>query len=60
MNAVHEHEVKLNRIMTDGVKDLSGVSIIGPKTQPAWWNLFLLMDGLPAHDVAFSLMKQQA
>ena len=31
MNAVHEHEVKLNRIMTDGVKDLNGLSIIGPE-----------------------------
>jgi len=53
MNAVHEHEVKLNRIMTDGVKDLNGVSIIGPADPSQRGGICsLLMDGLPAHDVA--------
>ena len=56
MNAVHEHEVKLNRIMTDGVKDLSGVSIIGPEDPSQRGGICsLLMDGLPAHDVALLL-----
>ena len=56
MNAVHEHEVKLNSIMTDGVKDLSGVSIIGPEDPSQRGGICsLLMDGLPAHDVALLL-----
>ena len=56
MNAVHEHEVKLNRIMTDGVKDLSGVSIIGPEDPSQRGGICsLLMDGLPSHDVALLL-----
>ena len=33
MNQVHEHEINLNRIMSDGVKDLDGVSIIIQKMQ---------------------------
>ena len=31
MEQIHEHEIHLNRIMSDGVKDLDGVSIIGPE-----------------------------
>ena len=56
MNAVHEHEVKLNRIMTDGVKDLNGLSIIGPEDPSQRGGICsLLMDELPAHDVALLL-----
>ena len=56
MNAVHEHEIRLNTIMTNGVKDLNGVSIIGPE-DPAQRSgiCSLLMDELPAHDVALLL-----
>ncbi len=56
MNAVHEHEVNLNRIMTDGVKDLNGLSIIGPEDPSQRGGICsLLMDELPAHDVALLL-----
>ena len=56
MNAVHEHEIKLNRIMTDGVKDLPGLSIIGPEDPSKRGGICsLLMDDLPAHDVALLL-----
>ena len=56
MNAVHEHEVKLNQIMTDGVEDLPGVSLIGPEDASKRGGICsLLMDDLPAHDVALLL-----
>lgn len=56
MNAVHEHEIRLNTIMTNGVKDLSGVSIIGPENPAQRGGICsLLMDELPAHDVALLL-----
>ena len=56
MNAVHEHEVKLNQIMTDGVKDLPGVSLIGPEDASKRGGICsLLMADLPAHDVALLL-----
>jgi cysteine desulfurase/selenocysteine lyase len=56
MNAVHEHEIRLNRIMSNGVKDLSGISIIGPEDPSQRGGICsLLMDGLPAHDVALLL-----
>ena len=56
MNAVHEHEIRLNTIMTNGVKDLNGVSIIGPEDPAQRGGICsLLMDELPAHDVALLL-----
>ena len=56
MTAVHEHEIALNRIMTDGVKDLPGLSIIGPQDPSKRGGICsLLMDGLPAHEVALLL-----
>ena len=56
MDAVHEHEIALNRIMTEGVKDLPGVSIIGPEDPTKRGGICsMLMDDLPAHDVALLL-----
>ena len=56
MDAVHEHEVKLNRIMTAGVKDLPGVEIIGPEDPAArGGSCSLLMHSVPAHDAALLL-----
>lgn len=56
MSAVHEHEIALNRIMTDGVKDLPGLSIIGPQDPSKRGGICsLLMDGLPSHEVALLL-----
>ena len=56
MNAVHEHEVKLNKIMTNGVKDLNGIEIIGPEDASLRGGICsLLMHDLPAHDMAILL-----
>ena len=56
MNAVHDHEINLNRIMTDGVKDLPGLSIIGPEDPSKRGGICsILMNELPAHDVALLL-----
>ena len=57
MNQVHEHEIHLNRIMSDGVKDLAGVSIIGPEDAVKRGGIcsLLLDEKLPAHDIALLL-----
>ena len=56
MDAVHEHEINLNRIMTDGVKDLPGLTIIGPEDPRQRGGICsILMEQLPAHEVALLL-----
>lgn len=56
MEAVHEHEIRLNQLMTTGVKDLPGLSIIGPLDAKSRGGICsLLMDDLPAHEIALLL-----
>ena len=56
MNDIHAHEIKLNRIMTDGIKDLPGIEIIGPKDPKYRGGICsILLDELPAHDIAILL-----
>lgn len=56
MDDIHEHEIKLNRIMTDGIKDLPGVEIIGPADPKHRGGICsILLDDLPAHDIAILL-----
>ena len=57
MNDVHDHEVRLNTIMSNGVKDLEGVSIIGPEdpSQRGGICSLLLDENLPVHDIALLL-----
>ena len=56
MQQVHEHEVRLNRIMSNGVKDLDGISIIGPEDASQRGGICSLCDEkLPAHDIALLL-----
>lgn len=56
MNEVHEHEIRLNQIMTDGIKDLPGVDIIGPENPKLRGGICsILMNDLPAHDIALLL-----
>ena len=56
MNEVHEHEIRLNQIMTDGIKDLPGVDIIGPENPKLRGGICsVLMNNLPAHDIALLL-----
>ena len=57
MDEVHAHEQSLNKIMSDGVKDLPGVSIIGPEDASKRGGIcsLLLDDKLPPHDIALLL-----
>ena len=56
MDDVHQHEISLNRIMTNGVKDLPGLNIIGPEDPTQRGGICsILMENLPAHDVALLL-----
>ena len=56
MNAVHEHEIRLNRRMTDGIKDLPGLEIIGPQDPSLRGGICsILMETLPPHEVAILL-----
>ena len=56
MDDVHEKEIKLNRIMSDGIKDLPGVEIIGPEDARQRSGICsVLLDDLPVHDIALLL-----
>ena len=56
MDAVHEHEINLNRIMTNGIKHLDGIEIIGPENPKMRSGICsILMNKLPAHDIAILL-----
>ena len=59
MNEVHEHEIRLNSIMSNGVKDLNGVSIIGPEDPPKeveFAHFFSMNNSLPT-TLHYSLTK---
>lgn len=61
MDAVRDHEVKLNKIMTSGVKDLNGIEIIGPEDASLRGGICsLLLHDLPAHDMAILLDEAAA
>jgi len=50
---VHEHEVALNRIMTDMLKDIDGLSIIGPDDPELRGGILnVSVDGMKALEVA--------
>ncbi|MBT3651939.1 MAG: cysteine desulfurase [Euryarchaeota archaeon] len=57
MDDVHAHELSLNRIMSEGVKNIPGVSIIGPEDPSKRSGIcsLLLDDKLPSHDIALLL-----
>lgn len=56
MAEVYAHEVRLNRIMTDGVKDLPGMNIIGPEDPSKRGGICsMLLEHLPVHEVALLL-----
>ncbi len=56
LNAVHEHEISLNRIMTSKLKDVDGISIIGPEDPSKRGGICgLLMEKVDAHDIAILL-----
>lgn len=56
LNEVHEHEISLNRIMTSKLKDVDGISIIGPEDPSKRGGICgLLMEKVDAHDIAILL-----
>ena len=56
MDEVRAHEHRLNTIMTDGVKDLDGIEIIGPENPTKRSGICsLLMKSVPAHEAALLL-----
>jgi cysteine desulfurase/selenocysteine lyase len=56
MDAVKEHEIKLNKIMSKTVSGIDGVDIIGPEDAALRGGICsVLMHELPAHDIALLL-----
>lgn len=57
MDEVHVHEKSLNKIMSEGVKNIPGVKIIGPEDPSKRSGIcsLLLDDKLPSHDIALLL-----
>ena len=56
MNAVHEHEIKLNKIITNKIKHLDAIEIIGPEDANQRGGICsILMGDLPSHDIAILL-----
>ena len=56
LDAVHEHEVSLNRIMTSTLKDVNGLRIIGPEDPAQRGGICsILLDNIDAHDIAILL-----
>ena len=56
LNEVHEHEIRLNTIMTDGVKDLPGIEIIGPQDASLRSGICsILLHDTDPHDIALLL-----
>jgi cysteine desulfurase/selenocysteine lyase len=56
LDAVHEHEVSLNRVMTSIIKDVDGLQIIGPE-DPSQRNGFcsVICENIDSHDIAILL-----
>ncbi len=51
-----DHEIRLNQIITDGVKDLDEITIIGPsKASVRGGMTAMLIDGIDVHDLAIIL-----
>ena len=56
LDDVHDHEVKLNKVMTSVLKDVDGLNIIGPEDASKRGGICsLLLDNIDAHDVAILL-----
>ena len=56
LDAIHEHEVKLNTKMTSILKDVDGLSIIGPQDAKQRGGICsIILENIDAHDVAILL-----
>jgi len=61
MNEIHEHEIKLNSILTEGVKDLHGISIIGPQSASKRAGICsMITEGFDPHELAILLDETAA
>jgi len=53
LDALHEHEVMLNKYMTHAMSDIGQVRIIGPlKAEERGGIMSFIVDGIDAHDIA--------
>lgn len=56
LDAIHQHEVNLNKIVSAGVRDLDGIEIIGPDDAAQRGGICsMLIHGQDAHDLAIIL-----
>lgn len=56
LDDVHDHEIKLNKVMTSILKDVNGLSIIGPEDASQRGGICsILLDNIDAHDIAILL-----
>ena len=56
LDAVHEHEVSLNKVMTSILKDVDGMRIIGPEDATKRGGICsILFDTIDSHDIAILL-----
>ena len=56
LDAVHEHEISLNRVMTSIIKDVNGIEIIGPNDPSQRSGICsMVFDNIDAHDIAILL-----
>lgn len=56
LDDVHEHEVRLNKVMTSVLKDVNGLEIIGPQDATKRGGICsILLDNIDAHDIAILL-----
>ena len=56
LDDVHEHEVRLNKIMTSVLKDVDGLQIIGPEDASQRGGICsMVLENIDAHDIAILL-----
>tara|TARA_B100001540_G_scaffold31191_2_gene27166 strand:+ start:994 stop:2208 length:1215 start_codon:yes stop_codon:yes gene_type:complete len=56
LDDIHQHEVRLNKVMTSIIKDVNGINIIGPADASKRGGICsVLLDGFDAHDIALIL-----
>ena len=56
LDQIHEHEVKLNKVMTSIIQDVDGMKIIGPRDANLRGGICsILLENIDAHDIAILL-----
>ena len=58
LSEIHEHEVMLNKIITEGLKDVKGLKIIGPEEPDKRGGVFSFnIEGMNPHNIATMLSE---